>query len=77
MSEIKVKVPESLEKEVGKIEKEVEELILMEEKRKLLSMFIDEVMENAKQLDKGELVELGKKIKKGRFEKLRKMGYYR
>jgi len=73
MSELKVRIPRSLEGEVGKIEKEVEELILMEEKRKLLSMFVDEVMGGAKELSREELVKLGREIKKGRSEKLHKM----
>ena len=74
MSELKVKIPELLEEESVKIEKDIEELISSEEKRKSLSLFIDEVMKGAKQLSKEELVELGRSVKKGRFEKLKQMG---
>ena len=74
MSELKVKIPELLEEESVKIEKDIEELISSEEKRKLLSLFIDEVMKGSKQLSKEELIELGRSVKKGRFEKFKQMG---
>jgi len=74
MSELVVEVPGLLRGEVGKIEREIEELISLEEKRKLLSLFMDEVMKDAKQLSADELVKLGREIKKGRFEKLKQMG---
>jgi len=74
MSELVVEVPGLLRGEVGKLEREIEELISWEEKRKLLSLFMDEVMKDAKQLSADELVKLGREIKKGRFEKLKQMG---
>jgi len=74
MSELVVDVPGLLRGEVGKLEREIEELIAWEEKRKLLSLFMDEVMKDAKQLSEDELVKLGREIKKGRFEKLKQMG---
>lgn len=74
MSELVVEIPRLLKKDVNRIEKEVEELVSFEEKRKLLSLFIDEVMKGAKQLTEEELVKLGREFKKGRFEKLKQMG---
>ena len=74
IAEIVVEVPGLLREETGRIEKEIGELVSMEEKRKLLSLFIDEVMEGARQLSKDELVKLGREVKKGRFEKLKQMG---
>ena len=74
MADLVVKVPGLLRDDVARIEKEVTEMISLEEKRKLLSMFIDEVMKGAKQLSKEELVELGREVKEGRSEKLRQMG---
>lgn len=74
MAELKVKIPKSLEGETDKIEKQVEEIISSEEKRKLLSNFINEVMIGSKQLSEDELVDLGRKARKGRFEKLKQMG---
>ena len=75
MSELVVEVPGLLRGEVGKLEREIEELISWEEKRKLLSLFMDEVMKDAKQLSEDELVTLGREIKKGRFEKLKQRGF--
>ena len=74
MAELKVKIPKLLEGDADKLEKDVEDLIASEEKRKLLSLFIGGVMKGAKQLSKEELVELGRSVKKGRFEKLKQMG---
>lgn len=74
MAELVVEIPRLLKKDVNRIEKEVEELVSFEEKRKLLSLFIDEVMKGAKQLSEEELVKLGREFKKGRFGKLKQMG---
>ena len=74
MGELKIKIPELLEEDKEKIEKDIEELISLKEKRKLLSAFINEVMKGAKQLNESELVKLGREGKKGRFEKLKQMG---
>ncbi|MDI6884449.1 MAG: hypothetical protein QMD00_04935 [Hadesarchaea archaeon] len=74
MAEIVVKIPEPLEEEAARIEREIKELVSSEEKRKLLSLFIDEVMKGAKQLSEEELVKLGREVKRGRAEKLREMG---
>jgi SpoVK/Ycf46/Vps4 family AAA+-type ATPase len=74
MGELVVKIPDLLNEESLKIEKDIEELISLEEKRKLLSLFIDEVMKGAKQLNNSELIKLGRRFKKGRFEKLKEKG---
>ena len=74
MAELKVKIPRLLEEDANKLEKDVEELIASEEKRKLLSLFVDEVMKGAKQLNEEKLLKLGRELKKGRFEKLKQMG---
>ncbi len=69
-----VKIPEELKDETGRIEREVEGLISLEEKRKLLSRFINEVMKGSKQLSEEELIKLGREFKRGRAEKLRQKG---
>lgn len=74
MAELRIKIPELLEDDAGKIEKEVNELISLEEKRRLLSIFIDDVMKGSKQLSDDELIKLGRDSKKGRFEKLKQEG---
>ena len=73
-SELKVKIPEMLKEETGSIEREIGELVAMEEKRKLLSLFLDDAMKGAAQLSNRELVRFGREIKKGRFGKLKRMG---
>ncbi len=73
MSELKIEIPDILKEESIRIEKDIGELISSEEKRKLLSLFIGEVMKNSKQLSESELVKLGREVKKGRFEKLKEM----
>ncbi|RZN40083.1 MAG: hypothetical protein EFT35_03390 [Methanophagales archaeon ANME-1-THS] len=74
MAKLVVEVPELLGEEMEMIEREVKELISLKEKRKLLSLFIDEVMKGANQLSEEELVELGREVKRGRFEKLKQLG---
>ena len=74
MSELKFDIPRALEGEEKKIEKEVGELISFEEKRKLLVIFIDEIMKGSKQLNKEDLIKLEREIKKGRFQKLKEKG---
>lgn len=74
MAELKIKIPELLKEESIKIEREMREIVSLQEKRKLLSLFMDEIMKNAKQLSNAELIKLGRELKKGRFRKLRQAG---
>ena len=69
---MEIKLPKILEKDKSNVEKRIGELVSFEAKRKSLLEFIDETMKGAAQLDDEELVKFGKKIKKGRFEKLKK-----
>jgi len=63
-----------LENDVKEFKNELDELLLFSRKRKLLSKLMDEVMVGAKNLPSSELVELGRKLKEGRFAKLKGMG---
>ena len=74
MVELKVEIPKLLEEDAEKLEQDVKELISSEEKRKLLSLFIDKIMKGAKQLSNEELVKFARDLKKGRFEELKQMG---
>lgn len=74
MAELKVEIPRLLEEDSKRLEEDVNEFIASEEKRKLLSLFMDEVMKGAKQLSDEDLVKLGRDFKKGRLEKLKRMG---
>lgn len=74
MAELKIKIPKLLEEDASRLEKDVGEFISLEEKRKLLSLFIDGIMKSARQLSEDELVKLGRELKKGRFWKLKQMG---
>lgn len=74
MAELKFEIPRALEEDSKKLERDVNEFIAVEEKRKLLALFVDEVMKGAKQLNDEELVKLSREFKKGRAEKLKQMG---
>ena len=74
MAELKFEIPGLLEEDSKRLEKDVSEFIAVEEKRKRLLLFMDEVMKGAKQLSDEELVKLSREFKKGRAEKLRQMG---
>jgi len=72
MKELRINIPEGLE--IGKVEERVQELIMIEVKRRLLVDFTDEVMKGGKQLSEEKLIKLGRKFKNGRFEYLKKKG---
>lgn len=74
MSEICVKIPGFLKDRSAKLEKDILELVSSEEKRKLLSLFMDEVMKGSGQVSKSELVRLGREVKKGRFGRIKGEG---
>lgn len=70
MKDLEIKLPDNLKSEKPRIKKRIEEFIVFEEKRKKLLNFIDEIMKDAENLNDEELVKLGRKLKKDRFEKL-------
>lgn len=72
MEEIRIRIPESLIKDRIKIERELADVVSSEEKIKLLSLFLDGIMENSNQINNDELVRLGRKIKEERFNRLEK-----
>jgi len=76
MAEIVVEVPKGVEKRLKgvKLKKVLEEALLYEAKKRALLKFLDEMMKGAKQLSNEELVRLGREIKKGRYEQLKKKG---
>ena len=74
MADLSIKLPKLLEGDRAKLEKKIDELVTSEAKRKALLKFIDETMKGSKRLSDRELVKLGRKIKKGRFEQLKKQG---
>lgn len=74
MPEIVIKIPEELSDEKNFLERRIMEMVNFEAKRKALLNFLDEAMKGAAELSDEELVNLGRKIKKGRFEKLKKRG---
>jgi len=74
MPEIIIKIPEELIDEKNFLERRIMEMVNFEAKRKALLNFIDEAMKGAAELSDEELVNLGRKIKKGRFKKLKKRG---
>lgn len=74
MPEIVIKIPEELIDEKNFLERRIMEMVNFEAKRKALLNFLDEAMKGAAELSDEELVNLGRKIKKGRFEKLKKRG---
>ena len=66
MTELKFEIPTLLKDEAGKIKEEIKELIQLEEKRKLLSLLIDEMMKGARQLNQKDLTNLGRTVTRGR-----------
>jgi len=71
MSELRVRVPESLEGEKKTLEIKVNSVISLEEKRKSLSDMMDRMLKGGQQVGDEELVSMGRLVKKGRAGKLR------
>lgn len=74
MAEIVVKIPEKVELDTSELARGVEEFIKLRVMRDLLLERLNELLKDSK-LTEEECVELGRMLKKGRFEKLKQMGF--
>ncbi len=74
MAEVVIEIPKMLEDERSEMEHKLREVVKLEVRRKTISAFFDGLMKGAKQLSDEELVSLGRQIKKGRYEELKKKG---
>lgn len=66
MTKVTVELPEGVEKKV------IEEALLYETKKRALMKLVDEIMKGSRQLPDEQLVKLGRELKKGRYEELKR-----
>ena len=73
-AEVVVKIPDRFKVDMSDLAKGVEEFVKLRLARDLMLERLDELLKHSELTDE-ECIELGKKVKKGRFEKRRKMGF--
>ena len=74
MAEVVIKIPDRFKVDMSDLARGVEEFVKLRLARDLMLERLDELLKHSKLTDE-ECIELGKTVKKGRFEKLRKMGF--
>ncbi len=74
MAEVVIKIPDRFKVDISDLAKGVEGFIKLRLTRDLMLERLDELLKHSELTDE-ECIELGKMMKKGRFEKLRKMGF--
>ena len=74
MTEVVIKIPDRFKVDMSDLAKGVEEFVKLRLSRDLMLERLDELLKHSKLTDE-ECIELGKRVKKGRFEKLKQMGF--
>lgn len=73
MAEVVIKIPDRFKVDMSDLAKGVEDFIKLRLTRGLMLERLDDLLKHS-ELTEEECIELGKMVKKGRFEKLREMG---
>ena len=73
MAEVVIKIPDRFKVDMPDLAKGVEDFIKLRLTRDLMLERLDDLLKHS-ELTEEECIELGKMVKKGRFEKLREMG---
>jgi len=74
MAEVVIKIPDRFKVDMSDLAKDVAEFVKLRLARDLMLERLDELHKHSESTDV-ECIELGKKMKKGRFEKLKQMGF--
>jgi hypothetical protein len=74
MGEVVVKIPDRFKVDMSELAKGVEDFVKLRLARDLMLARLDELLKHSKLTDE-ECLELGEMVKKGRFEKLKQMGF--
>mgnify|MGYP001574725499 CR=1 FL=1 len=75
MAELKIQVPNEIEREVKEFNLDVSKVVIESIKGELTRYVALKMIASKSHLTEEDAIELGRKIKKGRFEKLKKEGY--
>lgn len=74
MAEIKVRIPEDLEKEIKKHHLDVSKIVSESIRDELLRLVALEIIASKSKLTEEDAIKLGRKLKEGRFKKLKEEG---
>ncbi|HJH25485.1 MAG TPA: hypothetical protein C5S37_01655 [Methanophagales archaeon] len=74
MAEVVIKIPYRFKVDTADLAKGVEEFVKLRLARDLMLERLDELLKHSELTDE-ECIELGRMVKKGRFEKLKQMGF--
>jgi len=74
MAEVVVKIQDRFKVDMSDLARGVEEFVKLRLARDLMLARLDEMLKHSELTDE-ECIELGEMVKKGRFEKMRKMGF--
>ena len=74
MAEVVIKIPDRFKVDIPDLVRGMEEFVKLRLARDLMLERLDELLKHSKLTDE-ECIELGKMVKKGRFEKLKQMGF--
>jgi hypothetical protein len=74
MAEVVIKIPDRFKVDMSDLVKDVAEFVKLRLARDLMLERLDELHKHSKLTDE-DCIERGKKVKKGRFEKLKQMGF--
>jgi len=74
MGEIKIKIPDVDEESLKRLSIVAERAVLQEWRREEMLKLSNELLKESK-LTEEEALELGRKMKEGRFEKLKELGF--
>ncbi|MFZ2070760.1 MAG: hypothetical protein WAV32_04000 [Halobacteriota archaeon] len=74
MGELVIKIPDRFKVDMSDLARGVEEFVKLRLARDLMLERLDELLKHS-ELTEEECIELGKMMKKGRFEKLKQMGF--
>ena len=74
MAEVVIKIPDRFKVDMSDLAKGMEDFVKLRLARELMLARLDELLKDSKLTDE-ECIELGEMVKKGRFEKLKQMGF--
>ncbi len=74
MAEVVIKIPDRFKVDLSDLAKGMEEFVKLRLARELMLARLNELLKHSKLTDE-ECIELGEMVKKGRFEKLKQMGF--
>ena len=74
MTRINIEIPEELDREIKEFNLDVSEIIAKSIREELVKLMALKIIASKSKMTMEEAIELGRKMKRGRFEELKKKG---